>query len=825
MRLKHVLLCAGCSLIIAQLTLGQSNYTKPHNLPCGGHELPFDYKVEKGANGIIVAGTFSVGTRKTVGVNQVAGYYANLKYVRVGETITVTIVGRDIDEHVCEWLKNGREDVANKLHYVNLPAEVVDLSGTTPKVLKSFNVNVLSSDISITVWSGSFVVPNDTTWIGKKLRIRFPDVSAKHQLIDDDAPCTATDGVSHDGNDSPFDMSVVLCDFTVLLVNILVDTDRNGTIDGADEPGKNDFTRERGAVILANRDRDNGLAMVQPDCDDGVVNGTTDVGDLSKIHILPTGFSTMPAGLRMVLRINPGDKIRIFKRPLDGEQEIVGPTAGLKEIVVDETWITGRTTPWILGAEATKYIAEGFPFVRPEFKGRLGVSLVLQELDGTWSDIIEDNVVLQVAPCELAWNGQSVEKVYAAPDIYSEVKTLLSVPVEKGIAAADPWFQDFVEIANNRHSNGSRIPGILDLKHHFDAGWPQKLWENNNDFGLVKADHAGNGGDIEVTCPYAAYPLGRIFHGSHVIDVLSAFFKFADAQIVQEPRIKLDTDWLLVGHVDEFVQFLPSSSPTVLRASPRDAADILHVLERRGRGATTILCGTKDITGNKGQKYTVEELLVMRRGSDYEKTTLTASVPAGSTTLSLSDGRFIRGDYLRIDNEIVRVKNKPTLTTVTITDAAGLKSSHPPGSLIYCLSPLMRENIVGYTFGGALYPSVESTIKREVSKLENEMGVSLREIQVPVIFIRRPSESQFVAFTPDFANCLLAEGKAIMGKSDGPVVNSQNFFHQVVQARLSGQATPCFIDSWSLHLQDGDVHCGSNSKRKPLSTMWWAAWK
>lgn len=86
-----------------------------------------------------------------------------------------------------------------------------------------------------------------------------------------------------------------------------------------------------------------------------------------------------------------------------------------------------------------------------------------------------------------------------------------------------------------------------------------------------EAMSADSGGNIEVTPPITVggveYPLGRIYYGNYEESYFGQVYRapqeplkayLADAGM-QTP-IELDTSWLCVGHVDEFMTFLPDPS-------------------------------------------------------------------------------------------------------------------------------------------------------------------------------------------------------------------------------------------------------------------------
>jgi protein-arginine deiminase len=115
-------------------------------------------------------------------------------------------------------------------------------------------------------------------------------------------------------------------------------------------------------------------------------------------------------------------------------------------------------------------------------------------------------------------------------------------------------------------------------------------------------------GNLEVTPPLAKFPLGCKYHG--VVDPgvspghidragnrLGIFKPVADflAANAYQPVTHLATNWLAVGHVDEFLSIVPFQGKVdefrVLVASPLKAIDILNSLKGAGLGANLICEG------------------------------------------------------------------------------------------------------------------------------------------------------------------------------------------------------------------------------------------
>jgi protein-arginine deiminase len=72
---------------------------------------------------------------------------------------------------------------------------------------------------------------------------------------------------------------------------------------------------------------------------------------------------------------------------------------------------------------------------------------------------------------------------------------------------------------------------------------------------------------------------------------------FLEAQGVQWPPIVVDTSWLVVGHVDEVVNFVPAKTQAgfkVLLPSPKAARDAIRALLAKGLEEELVFEGTED---------------------------------------------------------------------------------------------------------------------------------------------------------------------------------------------------------------------------------------
>nr|XP_008540152.1 PREDICTED: protein-arginine deiminase type-4 [Equus przewalskii] len=125
-------------------------------------------------------------------------------------------------------------------------------------------------------------------------------------------------------------------------------------------------------------------------------------------------------------------------------------------------------------------------------------------------------------------------------------------------------------------------------------------------------------GNLEVSPPVTVagktYPLGRVLIGSSSYpshesqEMHQALRDFLVAQQVQAP-VELYSDWLYVGHVDEFMTFVPVHKKgfRLLLASPRSCYKLFQELLKEGHGEALLFEGVtkrkrqkiKDILSNK----------------------------------------------------------------------------------------------------------------------------------------------------------------------------------------------------------------------------------
>jgi len=634
------------------------------------------------------------------------------------------------------------------------------------------------------------------------------------------------------------------------------DTNGDGKITSADEEAEGQFSKEYGAVILVNNDRDNGTAT--PDNENDVIDSNGDSDDLAVIAISRCGLTSLP--FRVVLRIEDDTIVKIFDGTSPGNTKILPLAAGGKTCEIPAAWVTGTGGAKTIAAEALKYIGQA------DFDGKIRVSLVYQQDSGEmWTDIFSDTVVLQVAPVLFAWNGQKATNIWVGERTsYNDIcRNVISATVSlrpAGWLGLDAFVQDQAEIGNVQgYYGGPDGPTVVVDLVGGEPTWAKSLSDGmrygyyKSEYDVVDGVGAGGGGDVETTAPLRDYPLGRVFMGTAA--GFLEFGKFAARQKVQvRPNrtlngpIRLNTEWLVVGHVDEMVCFVPrGDSYAILVASPRAAVDVLHDLWLRGDGMKYLLIGNRKV----GQiALPVQSVLISRFGSKYSTTTsvlLQTDVGAVSG-LEVAVACFDNGDVLRLHDEYVEVTAGGGTTTLQVKRAVidGTLPKYAPaghgiGSKVYALSTYMLDNVRSSPIANeqqkCAQEHVDDVVQRLTDLLVESGETNVEIVPLPVLFSRHEYDDggvRFLAMTSNVVNALVVpqEGKILMAKLHGLTtifgeMGCMEDFHVEIRKRLQDSGVSVgavFVESWSLHMKDGEVHCGTNARRDPASQPWWLAW-
>uniref|UniRef100_A0A7M4FHL8 protein-arginine deiminase n=1 Tax=Crocodylus porosus TaxID=8502 RepID=A0A7M4FHL8_CROPO len=425
-------------------------------------------------------------------------------------------------------------------------------------------------------------------------------------------------------------------------ISLDVDADRDGVVE-KNNPRKATWTwgpDGQGAILLVNCDKDNPLISML-DCEDERVFSKEDLLDMAPMVLRTEGPQRLPPGYEMVLYIpvSDSDKVGVFyvQNPFFGHRYI--HVLGRRKLY--------HSVKYTGGSAELEFFVEGLRFPDESFNGLVSISVSLL---GSYRDIQLHSRVNRLHP----WVAQcsNAREPFVLIDNYlflKEVKNLVSkascdMKVCFGyMNRGDRWMQDEIEFGYI-HAPHKGFPVVLDSPR--DGGLKEFPIKEllGPDFGYVTREplfevvtSLDSFGNLEVSPPVTVngkeYPLGRILIGSSFPTsagrrMTKVVRDFLYAQRVQAP-IELYSDWLTVGHVDEFVTFVPIPGKKqfrMLMASTSACYKLFQEKQREGHGEATMFKGysgtdTKRVTINKvlSNEVMMEESHYVQRCIDWNR--------------------------------------------------------------------------------------------------------------------------------------------------------------------------------------------------------------
>uniref|UniRef100_A0A2K5F4U3 Protein-arginine deiminase type-3 n=1 Tax=Aotus nancymaae TaxID=37293 RepID=A0A2K5F4U3_AOTNA len=500
-----------------------------------------------------------------------------------------------------------------------------------------------------------------------------------------------------------------------------------------------------GAILLVNCDRDDPSCGVQ-DNDDQHVRCLQDLEDMSVMVLRTQGPAALFDDHKLVLHTSSYDaeRARVF--------HVCGPedTCDAYRYVLGQDKVSYEV-PRFHGDEE-RFFVEGLSFPDAGFTGLISFHVTLLDDSNeafSASPIFTDTVVFRVAPWIMTPSTLLPLEVYvcrvrnntcfvdAVAELARKAGCKLTIcPQDEN--RNDRWIQDEMELGYIQAPHKT-LPVVFDSPRNGELqDFPYKRILGP-DFGYVTReprDRSVSGldsfGNLEVSPPVVAngkeYPLGRILIGGNLPGssgrrVTQVVRDFLHAQKVQPP-VELFVDWLAVGHVDEFLSFVPAPD-----------------------GKVRALC---------------------------------------MACLSLASGA--RTEFQ--DNEQVK--------TISINQV------------------LSNEGLISYN------KFVQSCIDWNREVLKRELGLAECDIiDVPQLF--KTERKKAVAFFPDLVNMLVLGKYLGIPKPFGPIIDGRCCLEEKVRSLLEPLGLHCtFIDDFTpYHMLHGEVHCGTNVRRKPFSFKWW----
>lgn len=549
------------------------------------------------------------------------------------------------------------------------------------------------------------------------------------------------------------------------LINVYIDSDRDGIINKSDF-GQHNWVWGKdspGAIVIPNIDRD-GIRLTPEKADN----------ELAKIVVDPVSSDKFPENISIYVSSSTSAAQRYSLYRLDDRGEVVffmGRDPNSDEIRSGGLLpLNGET----LYLEARELPGEGF-------EGLITFEFCLLQVENDTPYLYDIHLhnaycVFRVAPWIMTPNTQSAVNVFTVKikdensRFLSELEAACSeagVPltiIDGSKYRDDRWIQDEIEFGYCE-SPTRNLPVVLDGPRDRDLDKFPEEHLLQNDFGhfVVKRRYLNNSldsfGNLEVSPPVVVngkqYPLGRIVFGGKQFNVygtdlrqmMPELRRVLYAQKVQSP-IEVYSDWLSVGHVDEFMNFIPDKDSEkgfrLMLASPTLCRSALTELQTQGFGQTKMFEGQKRLDFDTGS---------------YSDASITIDEYLANQALAEVDDQCQK--FIDLNKDILK-------TSLGLDDA----------DIIY--APV--------TFKPA------SAISRRV-----------------------------LAFFPDMVNHLIVNDFHIVPKPYGPIINGQCVFEKLMTEVLPSYKKVRYIDDWlSYHEVSGEVHCGTNTLRKPFSNVrWW----
>jgi protein-arginine deiminase len=401
-------------------------------------------------------------------------------------------------------------------------------------------------------------------------------------------------------------LSQIELKFTCLRICLDVDADRDGLVDeNSSHKGKWQWGKSgQGAILMVNTDRDHIHSNSRYN---DKFKGLLDLKDSSFMIVRRVGLKDLPSRCEVYLSVDPdlAQRICIYDELDKSAYELIGPR---------------RAKAKIRDTDRDVLLAiKGLSYPDIDFDGLVEVALELVKDDEI---IHRDRVVFRVAPWMMTPNtltpttvfvsrlsdGENEEFIENLRKVVGQAGAQLD-PVPYEYHKDDVWMRDEIEIGYTQ-APGKFIHVVLDSPRDRGLDHLTKRQLIGSDFGYIirksqqevtKLDSFGN---LEVSPPVTVngvhYPFGRIIFGGTRPEVienprrkLKVLRDFFVAQQVQAP-FEIFSDWLSVGHIDEFMNFVPAPNEKGFKltiASPNICYEILRRLQDEGYSQTLLRQG------------------------------------------------------------------------------------------------------------------------------------------------------------------------------------------------------------------------------------------
>ncbi|XP_046940865.1 protein-arginine deiminase type-6 [Lynx rufus] len=528
----------------------------------------------------------------------------------------------------------------------------LDLSGCAPEKCKSFTISG-SPGVLVDIHNTSPLLTKEEI-----ATTRWPLSDPMDVLVNMISPSSAPDGdkvlVSYYLPDEEVPVATAVLCLTGIVVSLDVDIYRSGQVEVAsDKQAKKNWVwgpSGWGAILLVNcSPTDKGQSM---DKKTTKVFFPEEIKSLSQMTLNVQGPSCTLKKYRLVLHTSKeeAEKARVYRPQKDSSSTF--------EVLLGPGQHTYTFAPLENHLKETFYV-EAAEFPSADFSGLISysVSLVQESPDPSIPEtlVYKDTVVFRVAPCVFIPSTQMPLEVYLCRELQVQgfVNTVMELSEKSNSQVAsvyeDPnrlgrWLQDEMAFCYTQapHKTLSFVldtPRALTLedfpmKYSLSPGVGYVI-QCTQDHRVASMDSIGN---LMVSPPVKVggkeYPLGRILIGGCFYpskegrDMSKALRDFLYAQRVQAP-VELFSDWLMVGHIDEFMCFIPTQDKSegekgfrLLLASPSSCYRLFEEKQREGYGDVTLFEEVREdqLLSNGREANTIHQLLAdenMRKQNEY----------------------------------------------------------------------------------------------------------------------------------------------------------------------------------------------------------------
>jgi protein-arginine deiminase len=563
-----------------------------------------------------------------------------------------------------------------------------------------------------------------------------------------------------------------------IVADLRADSNRDGKVSfDESDAEKTTWDAKHGAVFLANIDDDKGRCAKEGDdvelvkCNDAaneVIDGADDVLDLARLQSKP--WAEAPDTATAIVSITPAakDYVRLFKRTGAGatDFEVLGEDGAL---TVDDL------------RAGVELAIEGKDIVRDPavWDGFVEISLTVTVGEET----LADKVKMRVAPVMTYHHLLPAEQTYVTnngspgnramrTDLAAACKEVsLPPPTEVAPLDGDPWAQDFFETAF------MSMPGAGGAQHVIHV--------------YLRSANVYEPRDAKNPLRPAGQVVFTDFRGKDVAAVqqydkghsqdMDSLNSFGNTETI--PPYTLGADSYPFGRIlrGATPTFYPDKTFTKMLTS--QAVQPLVEID-----TSWLLVGHVDETMSFVKASTPRGWVLLVNDPTIAKKMLEDQVAAGKGDTPM----FIGKQWYDYDG-----KASPAETTISkvLADTTVMSAS----------------------------AEAATEVAGQLEKLKKETGLTDAEI-IKIPFLHTTEQGLSYAYIPGMVNGIyVSDTEFVVPRPHGPVIDGKDIFEETMTERLKPLGiTVRFAEDWDdYHAALGEVHCGTNTRRKIPDALWW----